>query len=211
MYTNPDIIIQNTIKDNNIGIQLAFNIAPIIIQNTLSQNNFQNNQIQVNCTGSGSDVWSDGAPMKGNYWSDYKGVDANGDGVGDTPYTINADNKDNYPLMYPYGTTPPTPTPTPTASPTPTATATPAPTANPTSTSTLSPTPTANPTNTATATPTPTAQPTNNPTTNPTADPTNQNQNVIPETNVYWAGLLMFAAGLGAVFLTRKSLNNKPL
>jgi cell division septation protein DedD len=213
MYSTPDTVIQNTIKNCAVGVQIVFKDAPVVIQNSFSLNSFIDNGIQVNCTGPNSDIWSTGTPLKGNYWSDYKGVDANGDGIGDTPYTINAANKDNYPLMYPYGTTPPAPTPT--ALPTPTTTVTPTPTAVPTPTQTTthanpSPTPTTNPTTAPTMIPTPTAQPTSNPTSNPTADPISQNQNVIPETNFYWAGLLMLAAGISAIFLARKSLTKQP-
>jgi parallel beta-helix repeat protein len=43
--------------------------------------------------------WDNGA--KGNYWRDYNGSDANGDGIGDTVYYLYENNQDNYPLMDP--------------------------------------------------------------------------------------------------------------
>ena len=54
----------------------------------------------------------------GNYWDDYTGPDADKEGIGDTPYSIDSD-KDNYPMMnyfenYFTEITPTTPTPTPT-------------------------------------------------------------------------------------------------
>ena len=44
-------------------------------------------------------VWDDGT--SGNYWNDYTGTDADGDGIGDTPYVFTG-GQDNYPLMTPF-------------------------------------------------------------------------------------------------------------
>jgi parallel beta-helix repeat protein len=41
--------------------------------------------------------WDNG--LEGNYWSLYRGVDTDQDGIGDTPYEVGENNVDNYPLM----------------------------------------------------------------------------------------------------------------
>ena len=46
-----------------------------------------------------TNFWDNG--KEGNYWAGYNVSDVNGDGIGDTPYVINANNQDNFPLMAP--------------------------------------------------------------------------------------------------------------
>jgi len=67
---------------------------------------FAGNSISTN-------FWDNG--KEGNYWQNYNGTDANRDGIGDTPYVINENNTDNYPLMRPLNVSlaPPTITPFP--------------------------------------------------------------------------------------------------
>jgi hypothetical protein len=46
-----------------------------------------------------TNLWDNGYPSGGNYWSDYHGNDDNHDGIGDSPY---ANNVDHYPLISPW-------------------------------------------------------------------------------------------------------------
>lgn len=64
---------------------------------------YRNNFIYPNGSVSGNNTWDNGA--EGNYWSDYSGVDSDGDGIGDTPYELDPKNIDHYPLMGPWSET----------------------------------------------------------------------------------------------------------
>ena len=110
----------NDIINNDYGIGLRFS------SNKIYLNNFMNNTDNVYSYLYSTSIWN--SPEKitytyndntytnylGNYWYDYIGSDANNDGIGDTPYSINSDNNDNFPLMARFenyvgeDTTPPT-------------------------------------------------------------------------------------------------------
>lgn len=105
MYdSDSNILRYNNISYNNIGIDLRESS-----KNLIYNNNFIENNQQVSARK--SNIWDDGYPVGGNYWSNYKGSDfmrgpeqdlEGSDGIGDSPYWIYSDvNKDNYPLMNP--------------------------------------------------------------------------------------------------------------
>lgn len=111
-----DKIIQNIIRNNAVGIEISAS-SNYPFANTIYHNDFISNKVQVKINYPFSNTWDDAqSPAKGNYWSDYTGSDGNGDGVGDTPYVINAENKDNYPLIKPFSS-PAAPVTTPTPNP----------------------------------------------------------------------------------------------
>ena len=104
-------IIGNSLLNNRFGICLGAS------NNYIYHNNFINNiqQVCVDVAGC-SNFWDDGYPSGGNYWSDYHGVDlysgpyqneTGSDGIGDTPYVIDENNVDHYPLMNPWTPKPP--------------------------------------------------------------------------------------------------------
>jgi hypothetical protein len=89
----------NVIESNAFNSNLYLNSSH---NNTFYHNNFLNNSRYTGVgvrTGS-FNFWDNGE--EGNFWGDYNGTDANGDGIGDTPYVIDGANVDNYPLMFPY-------------------------------------------------------------------------------------------------------------
>jgi len=126
IWTSNNIVIENAITENIVGVLLSGSNNRIksnfVANNTqgvffgwtdtgaipegieISHNGFVSNIRHLsgclceeyNST-EGVHTWDDG--KEGNFWSDYNGIDANGDGIGDTRYEIDPLNVDRYPLM----------------------------------------------------------------------------------------------------------------
>jgi parallel beta-helix repeat protein len=90
-YCTNFTVVGNTMYDNSGQIYLNSSDS-----NTIFHNNFINNTHQAEIINSAS-IWTN--DFEGNYWSNYVGVDADHDGIGDSAHTIDANNTDNYPLM----------------------------------------------------------------------------------------------------------------
>jgi parallel beta-helix repeat protein len=98
----------NTIYHNNF----VGNVMPVFT--FINSSTFVIVNVTENCGVDGASVgnlWDNGYPSGGNYWSDYNGTDLHSgqyqnltgsDGIGDTPYIIDANDMDNYPLTNPY-------------------------------------------------------------------------------------------------------------
>jgi parallel beta-helix repeat protein len=93
--SHSNYLLGNNITDNEESMHFEMQC----LGNTIYYNNFVNNELQFIADESSVNKWDNGTV--GNYWSDYRGIDWDGDGVGDTPYIIDENNRDNHPLMNP--------------------------------------------------------------------------------------------------------------
>ncbi|MEM3728579.1 MAG: NosD domain-containing protein [Candidatus Bathyarchaeia archaeon] len=104
----------NTIIQNSINTTITANWRGHFELSQSSDNVFYHNNFFINKDDifvyNSMNVWDAGYPSGGNYWSDYVGIDEKSgpgqdqpgsDGIGDTPYVINENNIDRYPLMEP--------------------------------------------------------------------------------------------------------------
>ena len=103
LSSSPNTFARNTVADNELGLSIGAS------NNKIYNNNFLNNIKQAELASSSVTLWDNGTA--GNYWSDYltrypNASEINDSGIGDTPYVIDANNIDSYPLMVPYETSP---------------------------------------------------------------------------------------------------------
>ena len=114
-YTTDSTIRQNKITENIHGIYICGSSDNIASGNNISRNaangiylyysgnnsffhnNFIDNTNQVYPVGASLNSWDNGT--EGNYWTSYKGTDNDSNGIGNSPYIIDVNNRDNYPLV----------------------------------------------------------------------------------------------------------------
>jgi len=103
-------IMMNTISFNNIGMMLeSSNNNTIYLNNFVDQISWNIHSWSWGLTNIWNSLWETAYTFNGkiymnylgNYWSNYSGVDVNGDGIGDAQHNVNP-GSDNYPLMQPF-------------------------------------------------------------------------------------------------------------
>ena len=111
-YRSEAVVRRNEVRANSgVGVRLYQQSLGGSV--AVYGNRIVGNAVQAEDDGGANDLWDDGYPRGGNYWSDYAGVDdcsgplqdvcPDPDGIGDSPYGIDADSRDRYPLVVPPG------------------------------------------------------------------------------------------------------------
>ena len=99
-----NIVSANYIADNKYGIYSVPSFG-LSASNTIFHNDFVNNKQNAYSTSSSDiQIWDEGYPLGGNYWSDYSTVYPNAkeianSGIMNLPYSICANNTDKDPLL----------------------------------------------------------------------------------------------------------------
>jgi len=99
--SNDSLIVENDIADNWLGMRVDGSFG-----NVICHNNFLKNievPLHVEIYGNSANVWDDGYPSGGNWWSEQYNIDSNCDEIADINYTLDNNNTDRYPLMNPWG------------------------------------------------------------------------------------------------------------
>jgi parallel beta-helix repeat protein len=94
------LIAENNIAYNKYGLGFFSQYKSNVYHNNFLNNTHQVEGISVE-KASEAFAWDDGYPSGGNYWSNYRGTDADGDDIYDSIYIIDKNNRDNYPLTAP--------------------------------------------------------------------------------------------------------------
>jgi len=95
------IVFTNSSNNNVSGNSMAYNSIGAYMDGDSSKssiyyNDFTNNEVQA--VANGLNDWDNDTLKEGNYWSDYEGIDQNGDGIGDT---LTPHHDDRYPFIGP--------------------------------------------------------------------------------------------------------------
>jgi len=93
-----DTFIGNIVQSNVIGIDFQNSSGNVFYQNSFVHNTWTQLQFAPGEPVT-PNTWDAGNINGGNYWSNYRGIDSNADGIGDSPQILDSGNKDNYPLM----------------------------------------------------------------------------------------------------------------
>ena len=97
---------------SNLDAQIGYSeIGGIYFDNSSNNIVYHNNFVvkmgaqAKNSYSNSVNFWDNDFPSGGNYWNGYTSTEINGSGIGNTPYVLDSNNIDRYPLMRPFNNT----------------------------------------------------------------------------------------------------------